>query len=141
MDLNTASSVIHFLFNNGYPMIFLIMIFEGPLITYVAAFASSLGFFNVSLILLLSILGNIIPDIIWYGVGRMGGKILYKYLSEFFKIDKTRINKVKRYLNKNPGKTITILKLTPFIPPIGLMTTGVMKIPFRKYCFTQFWLV
>ena len=40
------------------------MIIEGPIITVIGAFLASLGFFNIGIIFFLSLLGDIVGDII-----------------------------------------------------------------------------
>jgi len=135
MDLGTASSALAFLQTQGYFIIFLLITLEGPIITYIAAFAASLGFFNIYAILAVSILGNFVGDIILFGIGRLGRRpVIEKYVSNLLK-NHHRIERIKEYLKRNPGKTMTVIKLTPPLPIPGLILAGVSELSFFVFVF------
>ena len=56
--------VLTFIEQNGYVLLFLLMILEGPIVTAAAAFAASLGYLSLPVVFILSVLGNIIGDLI-----------------------------------------------------------------------------
>jgi len=110
------------------------MLFEGPVVSYVAAFSASLGIFNIFYVLILSSLGNIVGDVILFYVGRFGKrKSVEKY--ERDSLNPTKMGKIKGYLKRNPGKTIAAVKLTPFLPIPGLILIGSSDIKFRSFLF------
>ena len=134
MDLTTAASAFASLQNLGYIILFFIFLFEGPIVNYVAAFAASLGFFNVFIILILAIFGNAVADLTYYFIGRLGKKArLEKYIHKILKPKK--IIKIKNYFKNNPGKTLLIIKLTPLIPAPGLILAGMTGLSFKKFFF------
>lgn len=45
------------------------MVVEGPIVTSIAAFAASLGYLDIYMILIISLLGNLIPDILLFFIG------------------------------------------------------------------------
>ncbi len=57
----------------GYPLMLVLMIVEGPIVTMTAAFLASLGIFNWLPVFLLSVLGDMVGDILLYGIGFYGG--------------------------------------------------------------------
>ena len=129
-----STGLLAFLQTHGYWIMFFIMIVEGPIVTYVAAFASSLGIFNIYLVLLLSILGNIAGDAFLFFIGRMGKKLaVEKYARRF--IGKDRIDRIEKYLKSNPGKTLVVIKLTPPLPVPGLIISGALNIPSKTFLF------
>jgi|SRR3989344_2070737 len=129
-----STGLLAFLQTHGYWIMFFIMIVEGPIVTYVAAFASSLGIFNIYLVLLLSILGNIAGDAFLFFIGRMGKKLaVEKYARRF--IGKDRIDRIEKYLKSNPGKTLVVIKLTPPLPVPGLIISGALNIPSKTFFF------
>ena len=117
----------------GYFFIFLVMIAEGPVVTAVVSFGASLGIFNIYLIIFLSFAGNVIGDFIPYALGRAGGKIFTKKAVR--KISDDKIRKIKNLFKIHPGKTILVIKLTPFLPLPGFMVAGGMKVPAKKFFF------
>ena len=128
------ASVLQFLQTSGYGIIFIIMIIEGPIITYIAAFASSLGIFNIFYVLILSVLGDVIGDLALFFIGRMGKQTaIEKYENKH--LNPTKMSQLKMYLEKNPGKTIATIKLTPFLPIPGLILAGASNIRFKQFVF------
>lgn len=72
MVFTLFSSLSNLIFTeiSGYFFMFIGIIIEGPIVTSSAGFAASLGYFNVWIVLLLSVLGNLIGDIAHYFFGR-----------------------------------------------------------------------
>jgi membrane-associated protein len=137
MDLSTATSAFASLQGIGYVLLFLMFLIEGPIINYVAAFAASLGFLNVFIILILAILGNIIGDLIFYFVGKLGKRVtIDKYLHRLLKPNK--IKKIKEYFKNNLGKTLLVIKITPLIPAPGLILAGMSNVSLKRFLFYSF---
>jgi membrane protein DedA with SNARE-associated domain len=108
------------------------MIVEGPIVTFISAFAASLDVFNVFFVWILSILASTVMDLMWFSIGRYNGETaFYKYFVN--KIGEGRIKRLETYLIDNPFKTIAIIKLTPALPIPGLILSGAIKVPFRKF--------
>jgi membrane protein DedA with SNARE-associated domain len=102
------------------------------MVTYAAAFASSLGIFNVYFVFLLSFLGNIVGDSLFYFLGKLGShKIIFKIAEKFKK--EHHLSNLKKQLERNPGKAITVVKLTPGLPMPGLIMIGSSQISFRIF--------
>lgn len=123
-----------FLQIHGYWIMFLLVFIEGPIITYIAAFAASLGIFNIYYVLLLSILGNTLPDLIYFLIGRIGKhEKVKKYVSSFF--NENRIKKIREKLRDNPWKTIIVIKITPTLPLPGFILSGTTELKLTKFLF------
>jgi len=134
IDLSNSSVVLEFLKANGYFLIFLLMVVEGPIVTYVGAFLASLNVFSIYWVLILSILGNVVMDVIYYLAGRAGKKIFTKRDANK-KIGVEKADKIKDLFHAHPGKTLLAVKLTPFLSVVGLTLAGTAKVPFRKFLF------
>lgn len=118
---------------HGYFLIFLIMIVEGPIMTVAAAFAASLGYFNIWVIFILSDLADLVCDALFYSVGHVTRKkFLDKYTNLFQ--EKSYLKKIEDKYREHPGKTIFLLKMSPFVTP-GLMAAGAVKVPLKKYIY------
>jgi len=116
-----------------YILVFILMILEGPIVTAAAAFAASLGIFNIWIILLFSIFGNLVPDTFLYFIGRnlRGGRIEKCIYSLGF--TKARIKRLEKNLREHARKTLVMVKLTPGFPIPGLVLAGFTRIPFSKF--------
>lgn len=117
---------------HGYFLIFLIMIVEGPIMTVAAAFAASLGYFNIWTIFILSAIADFVSDALFYVMGHFTRKkVIDRYLSDS---KLSYIYKIEEKFKNHPGKTIFLLKMSPFVAP-GLMAAGAVRIPLRKYVY------
>ena len=109
------------------------MLIEGPIITSIAAFAASIGYFNVYIILLLSSLGNIIPDCILFFIGRFGRKKPVEKFVEKFRVNSSILKKIEYNMHKYTGKTLVFVKFSPFLPVPGIILAGFMKTPIKRF--------
>ncbi len=126
------AGVLQFLQTSGYGIMFLLMLIEGPIVTYVAAFAVSLGIFNIFYVFILSSLGNFIGDVVLFFIGRVSKKKnIERYESR--SLTPTKMSRLKNYLEKNPGKTLAVIKFTPFLPIPGLLLAGSSDMELRKF--------
>jgi len=137
MDLSTPAGLLAFMQNQGYILIFLLIAIEGPIMTYVAAFAASLGFFNIYMIFAVSILANVFADLIYFGIGRLTKrKRIQKYVDHVLEPKKAK--HIKDYLKNNPIKTLTLIKYSIAIP--GLILTGSTDMSVKRFVFYSFML-
>jgi len=128
----TSATLLSLMQIHGYWIMFILMFIEGPIITYIAAFAASLGIFNIYYILLLSIFGNTLPDLTYFLIGRIGKhEKVRKYVSSFF--NENRIKKIREHLRDNPWKTITVIKITPALPLPGFILSGTTELKLTKF--------
>lgn len=133
MDANTFQSSVQWIIANGYPLLFVALLIEGPAVTAAGAFAAALGYLNIYLVLLLSILGNLIPDVIYYLVGFWGHKQFAEKYASRFGLTKERIGHLEGLSHNHAGKMLTIIKIIPFLATPGLIIAGAVRIPLKKY--------
>lgn len=118
---------------HGYPFIFLAMCLEGPMITAAAGFAAALGFFNPWVILVLSILGDLFPDTIYYLIGYIGRLSVIEKIARRLGLDQERIRRTEDHLKEHFGKTMVALKLTPVVSTLGFMLVGYLRLSFINF--------
>jgi membrane protein DedA with SNARE-associated domain len=136
MDLSSPASILAIIEANGYFIMLVLMILEGPIITYISAFAASLGVFNVYAVFILSVLGNIIPDIVLYSIGKISSSGKTNNFLKSLGLTKERINKLEKKFRKHAVKSIIFVKFVPGFPVPGLIFTGFSKINFKKFFLT-----
>lgn len=135
MNFANPSDILFFIQSHGYFILFLVMFFEGPIVTITAAFASSLGIFNIWMIIALSIFGSFLGDIFYFSLGFLGRETLVKRWTYF---SDERIRDIEHKLDLHAGKTITAIKLTPLIGGPALMIAGAARVPLKKFLFFSF---
>lgn len=136
-DFTNFNEVVAWVINHGYLIIFLIMCVEGPMITAASGFASALGYFNPWIILILAILGDLVPDTIYYYLGYFSRFTFIEKIGYRLGLTKIRIVKMESGLKDHFGKTMVAMKLTPFITTFGFILVGYLRqsfIRFMKYC-------
>ncbi len=132
MDLSIAANALKSVSELSYFVLFLIFIIEGAIVNYVAAFAASLGFFNVFIVYILAVLGNLIGDLIYYTIGKMSKKrIIDKYIRKKFKF--LQIKKLNSLIKKHSFKSLLVIKTAPLFPMPGLIMVGYSKMPIKKF--------
>lgn len=112
---------------------FLAMCIEGPTVTAAATFALTFGFFNPVVIFFLSIFGDILPDALYYGIGRWKGMIFVKRFGHKFGMTKERIERLEKTIKLHGGKTVAVLKYTPVLSTPGLMLIGAAHMQWWRY--------
>ena len=138
IDFTNFQQVLQWVIAHGYPVMFLVMCIEGPTVTAAATFAVTLGFFNPFIIFVLSIFGDVLPDALYYGIGRWKGLGFVTKFGHKFGMTKDRITKLEKTIKVHGGKTVAILKYTPVFATPGLMLVGAMKMKWWRFIFFVF---
>ena len=84
----SLDQVIGWIILYRYVLIFPLAFFEGPMITIIAGFLLSLGYFNFWLLYCIIILSDIAGDITLYAVGRYWGKAFIRKFGHYVGITK-----------------------------------------------------
>jgi membrane protein DedA with SNARE-associated domain len=117
----------------GYPFMLLVMIIEGPIMTILAAFTAKLGFFNVYVVFLLSILGDVIGDAILYYIGYSGGAKTLEKAERVLKIKPAIVAKIEYLFEKHGKKTIFAVKSTTGLCWITFIAAGAVRMNFKDF--------
>ncbi len=133
MFFSTLQVAAQWVIQNGYLLMFLVMLIEGPVITAAGAFVAALGFFNIWIVLILSLLGNIIPDIAYYMVGFWGREQFVDRYGHYFNLDKKKMEHLEEMFDKHAVKSLVIIKLVPLLATPGLIVAGLTRIDIKKY--------
>lgn len=117
----------------GYPAMLFLMIVEGPIVTIISAFLSSLGYFNVFIVFGLSVLGDVLGDIVLYFIGYFGGyKILLK-AEKFLKIKESVVEKLREKFHTSGAKIVFYVKATTGLCYITFILAGTSRMKLSKF--------
>ncbi len=117
-----------------YLILFPLAAFEGPAVSLIVGFLIRLGYISLIPSFAILIMGDLIPDSIYYAIGRFGNKsnIVQKYSGENGKL--TKNFQLAEKLWKHHGKkTMFLSKLAYGLSTIFLISAGMVKMPFRKF--------
>ncbi len=143
MGLATFYALFHWLIAHAvhvYWFLFLLMLIEGPMVTTVAAFAASWGYFNPVVVFLLAIVGDMVPDALYYFIGYLAHFTIFKKFGHPFRLKPERQEKLEKFLKSHAVQTIIAIKLTPFLPTPGFIFLGSKRLHFGKFMLTCFWV-
>ena len=129
----TASLTPQALANSSYWVLFFLIFFEGPVVTYIASFAASLGYLNVYVIFLLSSFVKIIPDYILFAIGKYGKKTIIEKYFQKKKMKRPILEKIEKNIKYNFVKTLAFLKIVPIVPVPGLIMVGASGVSTKKF--------
>lgn len=120
--------MIELLLTYKYLIIIPLSIIEGPILTVIVGFLITLKIFNPLVVYLVMVLGDVIGDGIAYCFGYFGKRFLH-----YFKITDEKLEKAKIYFHENHKKAIFASKVVYGLGTTGLITAGVLHLPYKKY--------
>jgi len=129
----TSQQVIHLLHLWGYPLMFFLMILEGPFATMISAFLASQGYFNVGIVFILSVAGDVVGDIILYYIGYFGGPHILEKVQKFLKISGNVVEKLKNRFHQNSERLIFYVKSTTGLSYITFTLAGALRMKMSKF--------
>lgn len=130
------TTILHWLVNHGYPLMLLAMIVEGPVVIMAASFAASLGVFNVAIVFALAVAGDLIGDLICFAAGYFGWTAFLAGFRHRFQGPEETMEKLRRLVERHPGKTLLAIKLSPFAAVPGLLVMGGTHMSPTKFAAT-----
>ena len=131
MDL---SALTQLLTQYGYFILIPLAIFEGQMVGFVAGMLVALGIFNILIVLPIMILGDVLPDFLYYFVGRFGSKkkLLDKH-GKAIRLTPERLDALRTQWFRHPWRTMAITKFAYGLSTPLLITAGLIKLPFRTF--------
>ncbi len=127
------AAITQWILQQGYTVMFILMLIEGPVVTAAGAFAAAFSYFHLWAVFLLSILGNLIPDVIFYAMGYWGRHTFIDKYGHYFGVTKERITMAEKLAANHTGKSLFAIKMIPFIAAPGLIIVGASKMDLKKY--------
>lgn len=131
----TFAAITQWVLQQGYTLMFVLMLIEGPVVTAAGAFAAAFSYFHLWIVLLLSILANIIPDVVYYAMGYWGRHRFVDRWGHYFGLTKERIRVAEKFAKDHSGKSLFAIKMIPFLATPGLIAVGAAKMDLKKYIF------
>lgn len=135
-----ATSIVSWLLAYRYPIAYPLALFEGPIVMMISGFLVRTGFFDFWPIYFVLIAGDLTGDVLWYLVGRHGGRPLIKKYGHFISVTPENVERGESFFHEHQGKILFISKLTTgFGFAIAtLIAAGAARVPFKKYFLINF---
>ena len=137
MTNSTFVTLVHWVIGHGYFLFFIAAFLEGPLVTAAAGVAAALGYYSIVIIIILSVLGDLAADTVYYTIGYWSRKTLITRYGSYVGLTAERIETLERLLHRHAGKAMIVIKLSPVIPVPGLIMIGSARVPLKKFIRTS----
>jgi len=125
--------LIDLLLTYKYLILLPLSIVEGPIVTVIVGFLSSMNLFNPFAGYGIVLLGDFLGDTLLYLTGRFGNKIFSSKFGKKLGINQEKMENARIAFNIHRKKTIILSKIFHGIGIVGLMAAGTAKIPFFKF--------
>jgi len=121
----------------GYLGLFPLVFFEGPIASIVGGMLAATGVLSIVGVFFVILVANLLSDIIYYLLGRYGGRVFVKRFGKYLGVTEARIDALEKHAQDHGGKTVIMAKLQIVGPlPTGialLIALGAGKMPFWSY--------
>jgi membrane protein DedA with SNARE-associated domain len=134
-----GQNIFQFLHLYGYWLMLPLMILEGPVVTLIAAMLASLGAFNIFVVFILSIIGDIIGDLGLYWIGYKFGMTFVRKVGKYFGITENLVLKMERHFAKHGGTTIFAVKSTTGLCWAAFTAAGIARMDLKKFLKNSFY--
>lgn len=131
-------ALLQFFTDYGYWIMVPLMVIEGPIVTVLASFLASLGTFNIFIVFILSIAGDMLGDILWYWAGRLWGMGFVHHVGKYVGITEELVKKMEKFFGRHGGKTIFIVKSTTGLCWATFVAAGIAKMKFGRFIWYSF---
>ena len=121
-----------------YFVLFPFIVIEGPIVTIIAGFLSSLDLLNIFIVYPVVVAADLTGDLIYYSFGRWGKENFINSYGKYFGLKEENVKKIENHFEKHTRKTLIIGKLShAFGAPI-LFAAGMVKVPLLEYLWFNF---
>ncbi len=116
-----------------YALLFPITVLEGPIITVIAGYLTSLGFFSFWTVYVIVVSGDLVGDILYYFFGRLGHLTLVEKWSLFVRADDERLERMKKVFSHHSAKALFWGKFTFGVGGLIILAAGAARVKFFKF--------
>jgi membrane protein DedA with SNARE-associated domain len=130
----SLATILIWLQNYRYLVLFPLAAFEGPIISVMVGFLIFLGQFEVIPAFILLIFADVIPDVVYYYIGRFGKRrnLVEKYGSRW-KVVSENLKLVEKLWNDHGFKTMFLSKLAYGLSTPFLISAGLIHMPLKRF--------
>jgi membrane protein DedA with SNARE-associated domain len=140
-----SNFIIETMKQTGYLGLFILMTLESALMPIpseivmpFAGYLVYLGHFNLTLVVIISSLANLVGSWIGYFLGiKIGRKFVLKY-GKYLLIKEEHVDKAEKWMNKHGAKVILASRNMPAIRTIIPLPSGILRVNFVKFSIFTF---
>lgn len=123
---------------HGYWALFWGMVVEGPIITILGGFLTSLGYFNIIKVYLIIVLADLLGDWIAYAIGYFGRKRVLIKLFSWLQIPEQKLLDIDKFFVSHGGKSVFVSKFVAGAGSWTLISAGIARMNLKKFFWSSF---
>ncbi|MDO8548425.1 MAG: hypothetical protein Q7R71_02020 [bacterium] len=128
------SGLLHLIIEYRYWILFPLACIEGPMLAFIAGTLVALGYFDPFLVFGILVLGDVVPDVCYYFIGRYGKrKALIDRFGPRIGITPERFEIARTLWFTHTFKTMLITKFAYGLSTPLLVTAGLVHLPFNRF--------
>lgn len=132
LNMTQLAYIIHLVTVYKYLLLFPIAVIEGPIISVIGGLLSAKALLNGWIAYPVLVAGDVVGDIIYYLVGRFGGRQAAKRWGPILRFTPERLDAAEKHFEENGGKTLLLGKTNAWGGVI-LVAAGISKMRFWKF--------
>lgn len=128
------AAIIPILLTYRYWILLPLAIVEGPMLAFVSGILVALGYLNPALTLFILVIGDIIPDTVFYTLGKFwSDRPFVKRFALRIGVTEAHFLDAQRFWNEHPGKTMLMSKFAYGVSAAFLFMAGLMRMPWYRF--------
>lgn len=131
------AQVVPWLLQYKYLALFPLAVIEGPIVTIITGFFSSLGYVNFFIAYAVIVAGDLAGDTIHYLIGRFGGRRFIDKWGHYIGVGEAQVEAVEKQFAKRGSKLLFIGKMSHGVGGAFLVAAGIIKMPFNKFILSN----
>ena len=117
----------------SYPLLTVLVILEGRIVTLLAAVAASLGYMRLPPVMISAIVGGIVADGLWYLLGYKYGKEPVLRYGRWLGLRRHHLEQVQSEMREHGPRLLFVAKAFSVLVIPVLVAAGVARVPFRRW--------
>ena len=117
----------------SYPLLTVLVILEGRIVTLLAAVAASLGYMRLPLVMVCAIVGGIVADGIWYLLGYKYGNGPILRFGRWLGLQRHHLEQLQSEMRESGPRLLFAAKAFSVLVIPVLVAAGMARVPFRRW--------
>lgn len=126
-------TLIHWLINYKYVLLFPLAVVEGPVLAIVVGWLCGAGVLRIAPCYAILIAGDMVGDSGFYLLGRMTADGRFERWAARIGCGPQKVDRIRLWFRENPLRTISASKITLGVGPVGLFLAGQSRIPYKTF--------
>ncbi|MXZ23213.1 MAG: DedA family protein [Caldilineaceae bacterium SB0665_bin_25] len=117
----------------SYPLLTVLVILEGRIVTLLAAVAASLGYIRLPLVMVCAIVGGIVADGLWYLIGYKYGNGPILRFGRWLGLRRHHLEQLQSEMRESGPRLLFAAKAFSVLVIPVLVAAGMARVPFRRW--------